>query len=78
MLFRSIYDGPTRRQAVQQVARVLKPGGIAILSDYKKTGEYAEQLRLAGLSVGRQWGNPLYTFPPLRIVIARKALSGAQ
>ena len=74
----NIYDGPTRRQAVQQVARVLKPGGIAILSDYKKTGEYAEQLRLAGLSVGRQWGNPLYTFPPLRIVIARKALSGAQ
>jgi arsenite methyltransferase len=68
----NIYNKPTRLQAVQQIARVLKPGGVAIVSDYKKTGEYAEQLRLAGLSVERIWGNPLYTFPPLRIVIARK------
>jgi arsenite methyltransferase len=74
----NIYDGPTRRQALQQIARVLKPGGVAILSDYKRTGEYARQLRLAGLSVERIWGNPLYTFPPLRIVVARKALSGAR
>jgi SAM-dependent methyltransferase len=73
----NIYDGPTRRQAVQQIARVLKPGGVALLSDYKKTGEYAGQLRLAGLSVERLWGNPLYTFPPLRIVVARKPLLGA-
>ena len=52
---------------------MLKPGGEAILSDYKLTGEYAEQLRVAGFSVERRWGNPLYTFPPLRIVIAHKA-----
>jgi arsenite methyltransferase len=68
----NIYDRTTRRQAVQQIARVLKPGGVAILSDYKLTGQYAEQLREAGLQVERRWGNPLYTFPPLRIVIARK------
>lgn len=69
----NISDGKQRRQAVQQIARVLKPGGIAILSDFKRTGEYAEHLRLAGFTVERRWGNPLYTFPPLRIVIARKA-----
>jgi arsenite methyltransferase len=68
----NIYDRKLRRQAVQQIARVLKPGGVAILSDYKLTGEYARQLRLAGLSVERRWGNPLYTFPPLRIVVACK------
>ena len=68
----NIYDQAARRQAVQQIARVLKPGGLALLSDYKRTGEYADQLREAGLSVERQWGNPLYTFPPLRIVVARK------
>ena len=68
----NIYDRKLRRQAVQQIARVLKPGGVAILSDYKHTGEYSEQLRQAGLMVERRWGNPLYTFPPLRIVIARK------
>jgi hypothetical protein len=51
---------------------VLKPGGVAILSDYKRTAEYAGQLSQAGLTVERRWGNPLYTFPPLRIVVARK------
>jgi arsenite methyltransferase len=68
----NIYDRGMRRLAVQQIARVLRPGGVAILSDYKLTGEYADQLRLAGLSVERRWGNVLYTFPPLRIVVARK------
>jgi arsenite methyltransferase len=68
----NIYDRKLRRQAVQQIARVLKPRGVAILSDYKLTAEYAGQLREAGLMVERRWGNPLYTFPPLRIVIARK------
>jgi arsenite methyltransferase len=68
----NIYDRETRRHALQQIVRALKSGGVAILSDYKLTGEYAEQLSQAGLSVERRWGNPLYTFPPLRIVIARK------
>jgi hypothetical protein len=68
----NIYDRTLRRQALEQIVRVLKPGGVAILSDYKLTGSYAEQLREAGLTVGRRWGNPLYTFPPLRIVVARK------
>jgi SAM-dependent methyltransferase len=68
----NIYDRPTRLQALHQIARVLKPGGIAILSDYKRTGEYAAELRKAGLSVELRWGSFLTTFPPLRVVIARK------
>jgi arsenite methyltransferase len=68
----NIYDRKGRGQALQQIVRVLKPGGVAILSDYKLTGQYEEQLREAGLVVERRWGNPLYTFPPLRIVVARK------
>jgi arsenite methyltransferase len=72
----NIYDRETRGRALEQIVRVLKPGGVAILSDYKLTGEYAEQLQKAGLTVARRWGNPLSTFPPLRIVIARKALRG--
>jgi arsenite methyltransferase len=70
----NIYDRETRRRALEQIVRVLKPGGQAILSDYKLTGEYAAQLQGAGLLVLRRWGNPLYTFPPLRIVVARKPL----
>ena len=64
----NIYDREIRRRAVEQIVRVLKPGGQAILSDYKLTGEYAELLQKARLAVERRWGNPLYTFPPLRIV----------
>ncbi len=55
-----------------QIARVLRPGGVAILSDYRRTGEYSAVLASAGLTVERCWGNPLQTFPPRRIVVARK------
>ena len=71
----NIYDRPTRQKAVAEVARVLKPGGLALLSDYKLTGEYAEQLKAAGFAVERRWGNVAATFPPLRIVIGRKPLT---
>ena len=68
----NIYNQGERLRALAQIARVLRPGGVAILSDYKRTGEYAAELARAGLFVERRWGNPLYTFPPLRIVVARK------
>jgi arsenite methyltransferase len=70
----NIYDRPIRLQALHQIARVLKPGGIALLSDYKRTGEYAAELRKAGFSVELRWGSWFTTFPPLRIVIARKPI----
>jgi SAM-dependent methyltransferase len=70
----NIYDGPTRRQALLQIVRVLKPGGVAILSDYKKTGEYADVLKAQGLLVEKSRGGLWATFPPLTIVIARKPL----
>ena len=68
----NIYDRAVRNKALDEIARVLKPGGIALLSDYKLTGEYSERLQSRGLGVERRWGNPLHTFPPLRVVIARK------
>jgi hypothetical protein len=40
--------------------------------DYGVDAPNVLQLRQAGLMVERRWGNPVYTFPPLRIVIARK------
>jgi arsenite methyltransferase len=68
----NIYDPLERRKAVLEIARVLKPGGEAILSDYKKTGEYGRTLSEAGLAVRRSMPNLLTTFPPLTIVVARK------
>jgi len=68
----NIYDLPTRSKALHEIVRVLKPGGLALISDYKLTGEYAAEFMDTGLSVERRWGNVLATFPPLRIVIAKK------
>jgi arsenite methyltransferase len=68
----NIYDAPTRQRALRQIVRVLKPGGIALISDYKRTGEYAEEFRRAGLIVEKKRGSLVTTFPPLTVVIARK------
>jgi arsenite methyltransferase len=70
----NIYDAPTRRQALHQIVRVLKPGGIALISDYKRTGEYADEFRNAGLTVEKKRGSLITTFPPLTVVIARKPM----
>jgi ubiquinone/menaquinone biosynthesis C-methylase UbiE len=70
----NIYDRPTRRQAIEQIARVLRPGGTAILSDYKLTGEYAKQLMELGFAVEKRRGSFITTFPPLTVILARKPL----
>ena len=70
----NIYEKPTRHQALQQIVRVLKPGGVALISDYKRTGEYADQFGKAGLIVARKRGSLITTFPPLTVVIARKQM----
>ena len=70
----NIYDRPTRLAALHHIARVLKPGGAALISDYKRTGEYADGFLQCGLIVEKKRGDLLTTFPPLNVVIARKPL----
>jgi len=70
----NIYDGPTRRKALHQIVRVLKPGGIALISDYKRTGEYAEEFQAARLIVEKKRGSLITTFPPLTVVVVRKPM----
>jgi len=70
----NIYDKAMRSRALAEIARVLKPGGLALLSDYKLTGEYAAALRGMGFDVEMRWGSFATTFPPLRVVIARKVI----
>src|ERR1700729_722116 len=74
LCIQNIYDQPTRRKALQQIVRVLKPGGVALISDYKLTEEYATEFRNAGLAVEKKRGSVITTFPPLTVVIARKPM----
>ena len=69
----NIYNRPGRAHACREIARVLKPGGVAVISDYKNMLEYADEFRTAGLEV--QLGAPdwVHTYPPLRILKAQKA-----
>ena len=60
-----------RAQACREIARVLKPGGTALISDFVKTGFYQKVFDGAGLQVHRT-GMDLLSFPPLRIIKAEK------
>lgn len=70
----NIEDSKGRESACREIARVLKPGGIAVISDFKNTSAYAHAFSAAGLSVERSGPYPLDTFPPLRIIVARKPI----
>lgn len=68
----NIYEEPGRARACAEMARVLKPGGVAVISDYKHVRDYAGYLRKAGLGVELCPLDWTGTFPPLRMVVARK------
>jgi arsenite methyltransferase len=60
-----------RMKACREIARVLKPGGVAVISDFLNTSAYHKAFQDAGLRSERS-GMDLRTFPPLRIVTAKK------
>jgi SAM-dependent methyltransferase len=60
-----------RDKACREIVRMLKPGGVAVISDFKNTGRYAKVFQAVGLTVRRSY-HPWDTFPPLTIVEARK------
>jgi arsenite methyltransferase len=61
-----------RAEACREIARVLKPGGVALVSDLERTFEYARTFEAAGLAVTRTAPRIVDLFPPLRIVRAAK------
>jgi arsenite methyltransferase len=68
----NIPNAAGRERACLEIARVLKPGGMAVISDFKNTAHYEKAFRAAGLTTERTAPDILRTFPPLRIVTARK------
>lgn len=65
-----------RRRALVEIARVLAPGGRAVISDLAGTREQAAALRDSGLDV-EEFGPFWDTFPPQRVVVATKPTLGA-
>jgi len=61
-----------RDQACREIARVVRPGGMAVISDYKLTGKYAAVFSGIGFAV--EFRGPFWcdTFPPLKMFVARK------
>lgn len=68
----NIPDQEGRAQACREIARVLKPGGVALISDFILTGFYQDVLAKEGLKTSRT-GLDFLTFPQLRTVIAGKS-----
>ena len=68
----NIYNRPGRAKACSEIARVLRPGGVAVISDYKYVREYASEFTKNGLSVELCPLDWTGTFPPLRMLMARK------
>jgi SAM-dependent methyltransferase len=68
----NVADQAGRAKALQEIARVLKPGGQVALLDFQCTEEYVHSLRNLGCQdVGRS-GFQWLMFPPVRLVTGRK------
>jgi arsenite methyltransferase len=61
-----------RERACHEIARVLKPGGVAVIADNKFTDDYVAAFARAGCAL--QGGGPerIHFYPPLRLFSIRK------
>lgn len=68
----NLYKPAERKQACNEIYRILKPGGEAIISDYKHTSEYKKVFEGLGMKVEKTGTYFFSTFPPLTIIKAIK------
>ena len=61
-----------RAAAVREIERVLRPGGRVVIVDIAKTAEYVAVLTELGLELVEQSGRRFATYPPSRVIVARK------
>lgn len=72
MVLHNIRDEAGRRQAVEEIARVLKPGGRLVIQDMRHTEDYAEVLCGAGILDVERSPRRFGVYPPVRRVTGRK------
>jgi arsenite methyltransferase len=68
----NIKTAAERDRACQEIVRVLKPGGIAVISDLRHTRAYAAAFRAVGPAMVRRGPCVWSVFPPQHIILARK------
>jgi arsenite methyltransferase len=71
----SIHNVPNkegRAKAIQEIHRVLKPGGQIALLDFMATDEYFATLRSIGWKDVQVSGLSFWMFPPVRVVSGKK------
>ncbi len=68
----NIAEREGRAEACREITRVLKRGGVALVSDFIRTGDYARSFAAAGMIVTRTGLHAFDTFPPMRVVRAEK------
>jgi ubiquinone/menaquinone biosynthesis C-methylase UbiE len=68
----NIPDKAGRTKAVQEIARVLKPGGQVALLDFQCTEEYVHTLKELGWHEVQLSGLQFQMFPPVRVVREKK------
>ncbi len=71
----NITDKEGRAKAIQEIHRVLKPGGQIALLDCMATEEYLDSLQALGWEAIQKSGPSFWMFPPVRVVRGRKPVS---
>ncbi|MBI4724164.1 MAG: class I SAM-dependent methyltransferase [Rhodomicrobium sp.] len=65
-------DAEGRELVCREIARVLKPGGIAIIADHANAAGYAAALRAAEIEAGEPKSYAIAAYTSMEIVTARK------
>ncbi|MEA3137417.1 MAG: hypothetical protein QOC71_1698 [Thermoplasmata archaeon] len=71
----AVHNVPTvagRAEAVREMARVVRPGGLLAIADFQKTAEYEAALRGLGWTDIRRTAPSPWQFPLVRTVLARR------
>ena len=72
MALHNIPRAAGRAAAIDEIARVLKPGGRVAILDFRGTGQYAAVLAAAGLGEVHRSQRRFGMYPPVRVVTATK------
>jgi arsenite methyltransferase len=73
MCLHNIYDKEGRKTACKEIKRVLKPGGTAIIADFRHMSEYKKNFDEMGLETKHLQANYFTTFPAVGILLVKKS-----